>query len=355
MKKKVFGIVCVVLLVIIGTIVVKVRTDARNELAKEARSQKEKDAEVLDDRINNPQTPEDYYEAFLAGKIKATTTRTGVFQRYKMIDFVEMKTELGASLGVTGWPNKVQMASYSIVKPDEESVPLLVLRMYFAYPESEEYVDNISIFKYIGDGNIRMIGQAIGINVKRGSRDISGSVRVLTNGIVEEHNVYNHSHGLINTGYYNMFTDDKTFECIAFVSEYDRLASCIIPASELPSSIAGDNYTNAAYVDEGEDGVEYYNLQKIETDYINCNSTDDYYKQGVYFVFRDKSGKKLYPADSTYASLYEEHGINIITSDKANTLLEDVFAEHGYDYNTCLDAPEIEWIDIECPPWGPYN
>ena len=356
-KRNVLLVAGIIAVVVIGIVIVKIRTDNRTEAAREARSQEEKDAEALDDKINNPQTAEDYYEAFLAGKMTASTKKSGVsiFSDKKTISFEDMKGELISMAGWNAWPSELQMCSYSMFTPEGRTIPDLLIRFHFVFSYNEQTYDEIAVIRYIGKGNLRLICELAAPNVKTDKSNFTSEIKVLKNGLIEETIYYNDINGMKDTTYYNLCTEDKEIDCIANIMEFYDFNICSIPSYLLPEGIAGEDYVEPEFLDDTDVACEGYKLQIINTDYTNRSKQLEFYKQNAFYIFRDSNDESIYPADSENIALYETNGLNLLTGDKANTFIKDLFKARGFDYDTCFDEAGIEWIDIECPPWGPYN
>lgn len=356
-KKNIVVTVAAVIILIIGVVIVKMNTDKRKAEVEASKSQTEKDAEALDNRINNPESAEDYYEAFLAGKISASTKKSDVtiFGRHKTISFEEMYDELIKLTGSNAWPSKLMMCSYCLFTPKNQDIPDLIIRFHFGFSYNEETYDQICVIRYIGDGNLRMICEVSAPNVKSGKQDLVSSIKVLSNGIIEESIQYNHLHGIRVSTYYNLCTGDKEADCIADIKEYCGLDSCVIPVKDLPKEIVDEDYVEAIFRGAINGEIGGYKLQVINMDYLQRKNTAEFYQENVFYIFSNADGDVIYPEDSEYISLYEQYKLNILNSDKANAFMKNLFEDSGYDYDTCFDAPEVTWIDIQCPPWGPYN
>ena len=356
-KKNLVVTVAAVIILIIGVVIVKMNTDKRKAEVEASKSQTEKDAEALDNRINNPESAEDYYEAFLAGKMTASTKKSGVsiFSDKKTISFEDMKDELISMTGWNAWPSELQMCSYSMFTPEGRTIPDLLIRFHFVFSYNEQTYDEIAVIRYIGDGNLRLICELAAPNVKTDKSDFTSEIKVLKNGLIEETIYYNDVNGMKDTTYYNLCTEDKEIDCIANIIEFYNFNICSIPSYLLPEGIAGEDYVEPEFLDDTDAAGEGYKLQIINTDYTKRSKQLEFYKQNVFYIFRDSNDESVYPADSGNIALYETNGLNLLTGDKANAFMKNLFEDSGYDYDTCFDAPEVTWIDIQCPPWGPYN
>lgn len=350
-KKNLVIIIGSVIVLLIGIITVKMNTDKRKAEAEAAKSQTEKDAEALAERLDNPQTAEDYYQLFLAGKLDATTSKTGLFGFTKKVNLYDMYTYQQKVYNSNHWPDQLQMISYCMVKADDSDIPDLVLRFLFVKGNDKTDLEYFTcILRYLGNNNVKIIGQMYGHN-----NPPFVSTEGFLDGTMYQHPIKDTDPDYIATlhQYYRIGTSDDEV-LMANIYELTGLKSCIIPKNHLMSSLANEDLLTSESLIDSKNTDAGYKFMEIDLAFEWVNESDDFYKENVFYTFTNADGTTYYPADPEMAKFYKEKGVNVLDPDKAETFLKDIFAEHGLNYDTCFDAPEVTWIDIQCPPWGPY-